>query len=115
MIRPSSVFDPWSRMTMSHINNITNGDLSRIASYAPARPVSDRADAQGTSATPSETRADTVDLSDRARFLDALRSNSIVRTDLVDRVRAEIAAGTYDTPERLDQAINALLDDLSAT
>lgn len=98
---------------MSHISNISNGDLSRIASYAPARPVSDRADAPAATASTSETRADTVDLSDRARFLDALRSNSIVRTDLVDRVRAEIAAGTYDTPERLDQAINAMLDDLA--
>lgn len=100
---------------MSQINNISNGDLSRIASYAPARPASERADAPGVPASASsETKADTVDLSDRARFLDALRSNTVVRTELVDRVRAEIAAGTYDTPERLDQAINALLEDLSA-
>jgi hypothetical protein len=31
-----------------------------------------------------------------------------VRLDLVERVRREIAAGTYDTPERFDAALEAL-------
>lgn len=35
-----------------------------------------------------------------------------VRRDLVDRVKAEIAAGTYETPERLDATVDALLADL---
>lgn len=35
-----------------------------------------------------------------------------VRSDLVRRVRAEIAAGTYDTPERWDLALDRLLDRL---
>ena len=36
-----------------------------------------------------------------------------VRADLVERVRAEIEAGDYETPERLDAAIDGMLDDLA--
>ena len=36
-----------------------------------------------------------------------------IRPDLVRRVRAEIAAGTYDTPEKWDIALGRLLDRLS--
>jgi hypothetical protein len=32
-----------------------------------------------------------------------------IRQALVDRVRREIAAGTYDTPEKLDAALEELL------
>jgi hypothetical protein len=35
-----------------------------------------------------------------------------IRPDLVRRVRAEIAAGTYDTPEKLELALDRLLDRL---
>jgi hypothetical protein len=35
-----------------------------------------------------------------------------IRPDLVRRVRAEIAAGTYDTPEKLELALERLLDRL---
>lgn len=32
-----------------------------------------------------------------------------IRTDLVNRVRAEITAGTYETPEKLEIALEKLL------
>jgi hypothetical protein len=35
---------------------------------------------------------------------------SPIRKDLVERVRREIAAGTYDTPEKWDAALDCLLD-----
>ena len=35
------------------------------------------------------------------------------RADLVARVRDEIAAGTYETTEKLDAAINSMLDELA--
>lgn len=31
-----------------------------------------------------------------------------IRTDLVKRVRKEIASGTYDTPEKMDMALERL-------
>jgi hypothetical protein len=38
-----------------------------------------------------------------------------VRTALIARIRAEIAAGRYLTPERLDLAMERLLDEITAT
>jgi hypothetical protein len=36
-------------------------------------------------------------------------SDAPIRRDLVERVRREIAAGRYDTPERFDAALATLL------
>jgi hypothetical protein len=36
-------------------------------------------------------------------------SNDTVRMDLVERVRNEIAAGTYDSPEKWEAALDQLL------
>ena len=36
-----------------------------------------------------------------------------VRHDLVARIRSEIADGTYETAEKLDQAIDRVLDELA--
>jgi hypothetical protein len=35
-----------------------------------------------------------------------------IRKDLVERVRKEIAAGTYETPEKWEAALDCLLDRL---
>jgi len=35
-----------------------------------------------------------------------------IRKDLIERVRQEIAQGTYDTPEKWEKALDRLLDDL---
>ncbi|MCC7387740.1 MAG: hypothetical protein IT431_03130 [Phycisphaerales bacterium] len=43
-----------------------------------------------------------------------LTSDEPVRQDLIDRVRSEIEAGTYETPEKLDGAAEGLLRDLEA-
>jgi hypothetical protein len=37
-----------------------------------------------------------------------------IRSDLVERVRREIAAGTYETPEKWDIALGRLLERLEA-
>lgn len=39
---------------------------------------------------------------------------SPIRRDLVDRIRQEIAEGTYDTPEKFDAALERLLDELES-
>jgi hypothetical protein len=35
-----------------------------------------------------------------------------IRIDLVERVRAEIAAGTYETPDKWEEALDRLFDRL---
>ena len=39
---------------------------------------------------------------------------TVIRHELVERVKAEIAAGEYETPERLEIAINRLTEKLLA-
>lgn len=54
---------------------------------------------------------DSVDVSDTARIAAAKLSTdeSAIRQDLVDRVRAEIEAGTYETPIRIAGTVDAML------
>ena len=35
-----------------------------------------------------------------------------VRRELIDRVRAEIAAGTFETPDRIEATIDCILDEI---
>jgi len=41
-----------------------------------------------------------------------LKEMAGIRKDLVERIRAEIAAGNYDTPEKWDAALDRLLERL---
>ena len=64
---------------------------------------------------PTNGPADQLDISAAAQAaIDAFdQANDTVRTDLVARVKSEIAAGTYETAAKLDTALEGLLDDLA--
>ncbi len=42
------------------------------------------------------------------------KAGAPIRRELVDRIRKEIAAGTYDTEEKWDAALDRMLDRLEA-
>lgn len=67
---------------------------------------------QEQSAERSRRGEDRVELSDASRLLARLQGMPEIRQELVERVRGEIEAGTYETPERIDQAIEAMMDEL---
>ncbi len=57
---------------------------------------------------------DSVELSPNAQrlaLLDRVLNDLPVREDLIDHVRQEIAAGRYDTPDKVNHAIDQLLND----
>ena len=99
--------------------------VSPVSGPNQVNPVQSKTSESATSA--AETKAttqpqDVVDVSAKetgaAQAADAMdttfsgvRVNGI-RQDLVNRVRAEIAAGTYDTPEKLEIALERLLGKL---
>jgi anti-sigma28 factor (negative regulator of flagellin synthesis) len=56
---------------------------------------------------------DRVELSSAAR--EAQGSSQPIRSDLVTRVRQELAAGTYETPEKLEIAVRRAVRELDAT
>jgi negative regulator of flagellin synthesis FlgM len=46
------------------------------------------------------------------QLLDKVQELPDIRSDLVARIRAEIAAGTYETEEKLEIALERLLDEI---
>ena len=55
---------------------------------------------------------DQLEISPAAEAAIQAADNASVRTDLVARIKSEIASGTYETPEKLDLALNRLLNEL---
>jgi negative regulator of flagellin synthesis FlgM len=89
---------------MSEVNPIGTGPVARVA---PAGVNGGRNVHRNEDAT-ARRGSDRVEVSQMALYLNKLRDLPI-RQDLVDSVRQQIAQGTYDTPEKLDAAINELL------
>jgi anti-sigma28 factor (negative regulator of flagellin synthesis) len=55
---------------------------------------------------------DVIEISIAARLAAELQKMPEVRDDLVARVKAEIANGTYQTGEKLDLAVEKLMEEL---
>jgi len=91
---------------MSDINPITRPQQTAFDS------VSKSAKSNGDTAAATRT-GDRVELSEQARLLSKLKQLPEIREGLVNSVKSQIEAGNYDTDERFDTAINAMLDDLS--
>jgi anti-sigma28 factor (negative regulator of flagellin synthesis) len=60
----------------------------------------------------SRVEPDRADFSETAKLLSRLSSLPSVRHNLVERIRAEIASGTYETPDKIEGAIDGLNEDL---
>jgi flagellar biosynthesis anti-sigma factor FlgM len=88
-------------------------DIAPISrSNAPA--LSPRAGLAAAASTPPprSQAPDKVELSSAAKYLSKLSELPDVRQDLVDRVKAQIAAGNYDTPEKIEAILDKLAEDL---
>ncbi|MFQ5805032.1 MAG: flagellar biosynthesis anti-sigma factor FlgM [Phycisphaerae bacterium] len=57
---------------------------------------------------PARTDTDAVELSEAAQEQIERYESGLVRTELVERVRAQIAAGAYLTDDKLDAVVNRL-------
>ncbi len=55
---------------------------------------------------------DEVQISDAAQFMEQIRQMPDIREDRVEAVRMQIAEGTYETSDRLNAAIERLLDEI---
>ncbi len=52
-----------------------------------------------------------VDEEELARLVSKAKALPAVRRELVERIRQQIQAGTYETPEKLDTAIERMLEE----
>jgi negative regulator of flagellin synthesis FlgM len=64
------------------------------------------------STTQSQGIQDELQLSDAAQLIEQTRDVPDIRYDRVAQIRAEIAAGTYETDEKLEMAVGRLLDEI---
>jgi negative regulator of flagellin synthesis FlgM len=65
-------------------------------------------------ATPSESPAirDEVSISDAARLVEQVHQAPAIRQDRVDAIRAQIADGSYETSDKVNVAVDRLLDEI---
>lgn len=57
-------------------------------------------------------RADRVEISERAQFLEKLSQVPSIRTERVEELRRLIESGEYESAERIARAIDKLLEEL---
>ncbi len=57
--------------------------------------------------------SDRAEFSQAAQLLSKLAELPDVRQDLIDRVRAELADGNYDTPDKVEALLDSLIEDLA--
>lgn len=89
-------------------------DIAPINSpSAAAYSQSGRIEKPAAPAAETSRGSDQVDLSSTARIFAQLNDTTGVRQELVARIREEIEAGTYETPEKLDAAVEGLAQDLA--
>jgi negative regulator of flagellin synthesis FlgM len=66
------------------------------------------------SAPSSDVRgADQLDISPEADIVSRMRDIPDIRAERVAEIRAAIAAGTYETADKLEAAVGRLLDEIS--
>lgn len=87
-------------------------DVNGVNPAAVPQPVASVASAHGVHAGAAPVGQDVIQISTAAKLAAMVRDIPDVRTDLVARVKAEIQAGQYETPERIERAIDGLMADL---
>jgi len=92
---------------MTNINGVHNAAVPAVSQIAPASPAS-----AATAPAQAPAVQDTVEISTVARLAAQVHDLPAVRTEVVQRVKAELAAGTYETQDKIDVAIDRLMDEM---
>mgnify|MGYP003700648845 CR=1 FL=1 len=91
---------PISQSRATHVSRL-NGSANSAAHAA-------RAEHNG-----AVRAGDELELSKRAVLLSRIRELPAIRADLVQRIKSEIDSGAYDTPDKIDVALDALVSEIS--
>lgn len=94
---------------MSNTSSVSPVQSSRVE-FPASDSVAQRVRTIAAQQSVDPVRADQVEISADALSLEAQGRD--VRTDLVARIRSEIASGTYVTDAKIDRALSGLLTDL---
>ncbi|MBC8868420.1 MAG: flagellar biosynthesis anti-sigma factor FlgM [Planctomycetes bacterium] len=91
-------------------------EIQGVAHLHGAQPINGPHKVQASDPTPQAEAwmgVDELDISQEADLVDRVSDLPDIRADRVAEVRAEIAAGVYETDEKLDIALGRLLDEIS--
>jgi len=88
---------------ISPVNGVSSPALTPLSRSAYSEPAATAGPIRG---------GDKVELSRAAQFISRLISKNDVREDKVEQVKAQLAAGTYETPEKVDAALEELMKDI---
>lgn len=95
---------------MSDIGHINSGfNTSDLEPRAVQRPARGGSRQPGREAQSPRREPDRVEISAASR---SSREAGEIRADLVIRVREEIVRGVYETPDKLDAALDAIIQDI---
>lgn len=78
----------------------------------PIQPQRDVAGAYKKAAPSSARKADKAEISEHARLLSKLTEADDMRHDKIAEIRSQIEAGTYETDEKMSEAVDRMLDEL---
>lgn len=102
---------------LSFISTTSSSAVGRAEYLSAPRP--SRTDDRASGGRAVAREADQLELSDRFRTtfddLATESSSEPIRQDLVNRIRSEIASGTYETPEKLVIAAHLAARELDVT
>lgn len=88
------------------------GGLSPLKKTPEDKRLDEKAGVAGDKPAGTEDGQDAVEISYEARLMQKVRNMPDVRADKIRRIKEEIASGTYITQEKLDAALEKLLQDL---
>jgi negative regulator of flagellin synthesis FlgM len=86
---------------------------SNVHSAQSLRPPHRAAGANASSGLSHSYGADELDISSEADFISQARDLPEIRHERVAEIRAQIASGKYETAEKLDIALERLLDEIA--
>ena len=85
---------------------------SPIRPSTPVQPAQQAGPVQETTQSEAVEPQDDVDISPAARMLEELDQASDLHQARLDRIKEEIRAGVYETPEKLESALWNLLKEI---
>lgn len=92
------------------INSINNSTPATPVQKLVSNPVQKQVAADAPAQLPATDR---LELSGASHLLQSLKANNGIRADKVASIKAQIQAGTYEDDQKLDGAIDKLLDELN--
>ncbi|MCR9075226.1 MAG: flagellar biosynthesis anti-sigma factor FlgM [bacterium] len=98
---------------MSEISSVNNASGLRVRRVSVDPAYASQSGAEEVRGRGGARSSDRVELSRVAQYLSQLQAEPAERTDLINRVREEIEAGTYLSDDKLEQAADQLLDDIN--